>query len=427
MKNEIYYNGNNHKYIMFGGFIMVQRTEYLNQLLSWKDDKVIKVVTGIRRSGKSTLLLQFQNILLEQGVEKEQIISINFEELEFEELLDYKKLYTYLKDKINPEKKNYIFLDEIQRIEAYEKVVDSLYVKDNIDIYMTGSNSYMLSGDLATLLTGRYVEIKMLPLSFKEYCDVKGEDSDKIFSDYLTVGGLPYVASMDQNTEKLNTYLEGIYNTVIIKDIEERQSRKERDPSKRRVSNIALLKAIAKFLSSVVGSPVSVKSVTDYLISNGRKVSPNTVDNYIEALCESFIFYEVDRFDIMGKELLKTNKKYYIVDLGLRNFVLPKRKYDLGFSIENIVYFELLRRGFRVNIGKFGENEVDFVARKNDEIKYFQVTADMTAESTFNREMKSLQAINDNYEKIILTLDRFTLGNYEGIKVINVIDWLLEK
>ena len=412
---------------MFGGFIMVQRTEYLNQLLSWKDDKVIKVVTGIRRSGKSTLLLQFQNILLEQGVEKEQIISINFEELEFEELLDYKKLYTYLKDKINPEKKNYIFLDEIQRVEAYEKVVDSLYVKDNIDIYMTGSNSYMLSGDLATLLTGRYVEIKMLPLSFKEYCDVKEEDSDKIFSDYLAVGGLPYVASMDQNIEKLNTYLEGIYNTVIIKDIEERQSRKERDPSKRRVSNIALLKAIAKFLSSVVGSPVSVKSVTDYLISNGRKVSPNTVDNYIEALCESFIFYEVDRFDIMGKELLKTNKKYYIVDLGLRNFVLPKRKYDLGFSIENIVYFELLRRGFRVNIGKFGENEVDFVARKNDEIKYFQVTADMTAESTFKREMKSLQAISDNYEKIVLTLDRFTLGNYEGIKVINVIDWLLEK
>lgn len=211
---------------------------------------------------------------------------------------------------------------------------------------------------MATLLTGRYVEIKMLPLSFKEYCDMKGDNSDKAFSDYLTVGGLPYVASMDKNTEKLNTYLEGIYNTVIIKDIEERQNRKESDPSKRRVSNIALLKSIAKFLSSVVGSPVSVKSVTDYLISNGRKVSPNTVDNYIEALCESFIFYEVERFDIMGKELLKTNKKYYMVDLGLRNFVLPKRKYDLGFSLENIVYFELLRRGFQVNIGKQGENEV---------------------------------------------------------------------
>ena len=412
---------------MLGGSIMVLRTEYLNQLLLWKDDKVIKVVTGIRRSGKSTLLMQFQNMLLEKDVEKEQIISINFEELEFEELLDYKKLYAFLKEKINPDRKNYIFLDEIQRVESYEKVVDSLYVKDYVDIYITGSNSYMLSGDLATLLTGRYVEIKMLPLSFKEYCDVKGTDSDKVFSEYMAVGGLPYVASMDKNTEKLNTYLEGIYNTVIIKDIEERQSRKEIDPSKRRVSNVPLLKSIAKFLSGVVGSPVSVKSVTDYLISNGRKVSPNTVDNYIEALCESFIFYEVDRFDIMGKELLKNNKKYYIIDLGLRNFILPKRKYDLGFSIENIVYFELLRRGFQVNIGKLGENEVDFVARKNDEIKYYQVTADMTAESTFKREMRSLQAISDNYEKTVLTLDRFSVGNYEGIKVINVIDWLLEK
>lgn len=405
---------------------MVQRKEYINQLLSWKDDRVIKVVTGIRRCGKSTLLAQFQNILREKGIEDEQIISINFEELEYEDLLDYKKLYTFLKERINPNKQNYIFLDEIQRVESYEKVVDSLYVKEYIDIYITGSNSYMLSGDLATLLTGRYVEIKMLPLSFKEFSEARGDASEKIFSEYLAVGGLPYIAFMDQNTEKLNTYLEGIYNTVIIKDIEERQSRKESDPSKRRVSNIALLKSIAKFLASVVGSPISIRSVTDYLISNGRKVSPNTVDNYIEALCESFIFYEVERFDIAGKELLKTNKKYYMVDLGLRNYILPKRTYDLGFSIENIVYFELLRRGYQVNIGKLGDTEVDFVARKNDEIKYYQVTADMTAESTFTREMRSLKAINDNYEKIVLTLDRFTLGNYEGIKVINVLDWLLD-
>lgn len=405
---------------------MVQRKEYINQLLSWKDDRVIKVVTGIRRCGKSTLLAQFQNILREKGIEDEQIISINFEELEYEDLLDYKKLYVFLKERINPNKQNYIFLDEIQRVESYEKVVDSLYVKEYIDIYITGSNSYMLSGDLATLLTGRYVEIKMLPLSFKEFSEARGDASEKIFSEYLAVGGLPYIAFMDQNTEKLNTYLEGIYNTVIIKDIEERQSRKESDPSKRRVSNIVLLKSIAKFLASVVGSPISIRSVTDYLISNGRKVSPNTVDNYIEALCESFIFYEVERFDIAGKELLKTNKKYYMVDLGLRNYILPKRTYDLGFSIENIVCFELLRRGYQVNIGKLGDTEVDFVARKNDEIKYYQVTADMTAESTFTREMRSLKAINDNYEKIVLTLDRFTLGNYEGIKVINVLDWLLD-
>ena len=232
---------------------------------------------------------------------------------------------------------------------------------------------------------------------------------------------------MDRKSEKLNTYLEGIYNTVIVKDIEERQSRKEKDPNKRKVTDIALLKNIAKFLSSVVGSPVSVRSVTDYLISNGRKVSPNTVDDYMEALCESFIFYEAERFDIAGKELLKSNRKLYIVDLGLRNHILPKRKYDLGFGIENIVYFELLRRGYQVNIGKLGDTEVDFVARKNDEIIYYQITADMTAEETFEREMKSLKLIKDNYEKVVLTLDRFTLGNYEGIKVVNVVDWLLGK
>lgn len=405
---------------------MVQRKEYLDKLLSWKDDKVIKVVTGIRRCGKSTLLGQFQTLLIKNGVSPSQIISVNFEELEYEELLDYKKLYAYIKERINPEHKTYVFLDEIQRVDSYEKVVDSLYVKDYIDIYITGSNSYMLSGDLATLLTGRYIEIKMLPLSFREFCEITGKDSDEVLLEYMKVGGLPYAATMDRKAEKLNTYLEGIYNTVIVKDIEERQNRKEKDPTRRKVTDIALLKNIAKFLASVVGSPVSVRSVTDYLISNGRKVSPNTVGDYMEALCESFIFYEAERFDIAGKELLKSNRKMYIVDLGLRNHILPKKKYDLGFGIENIVYFELLRRGYQVNIGKLGDAEVDFVARKSDEIIYYQVTADMTAEETFEREMKPLKQIKDNYAKMILTLDRFTLGNYEGIKVVNVADWLLE-
>ena len=341
--------------------------------------------------------------------------------------MDYKILYSFLKERINSKQKFYIFLDEIQRVNFYEKVVDSLYIKDHIDIYITGSNSYMLSGDLATFLTGRYVEIKMLPLSFKEFCDVSNNDLDKAFFEYLNISSLPYIVNLDANKEKMNTYLEGIYNTVIIKDVEERQSRKEVDPTKRKVSNIPLLKSIAKFLASVIGSPVSIKSITDYLVSNGRKVSANTVDNYIDALCESFIFYEVERFDIHAKELLKTNKKYYMVDLGLRNYILPRKNYDLGFSIENVVYFELLRRGYRINIGKLGNNEVDFVARKDDEIKYFQVNADMRAKSTFNHELKPLRNIRDNYEKVVLTLDRFTLGNYEGIKVINVIDWLLKK
>jgi hypothetical protein len=285
----------------------------------------------------------------------------------------------------------------------------------------------MLSGDLATLLTGRYVEIKMLPLSFREFYEVTNIAEEQAFSEYLKIGGLPYVATMERQGEKVNTYLEGIYNTVIVKDIEERQTRKEKDMTKRKVSDIALLKSIARYLAGVVGSPVSVRSITNYLISNGRKVSPNTVDNYVDALCESFIFYEAERFDIAGKELLKTNRKLYMVDLGLRNYILPKKNYDLGFSIENVVYFELLRRGFQVNIGKLGDCEVDFVARKDDEIIYYQVTADMTAEATFEREMKPLKQIKDNYEKIILTLERFTLGNYEGIKVINVVDWLLQQ
>lgn len=403
---------------------MVKREEYLRRLQEWKDEQVIKVVTGIRRCGKSTLLSQYQDYLLNNGIEEQQIISINFEELEYEELTDYKRLYAYIKERLYDKGMTYIFLDEIQKVPSYEKVVDSLYVKKGTDIYIAGSNAHMLSSDLATLLTGRYVEISMLPLSFKEYCKQTGDRPDKGFSEYMKNGGMPYVASMEKTSEKVSTYLEGIYNTVIIKDIEDRQIRKEQDSAKRKITDIVLLKSIAKFLSSTIGSPVSVRSVTDYLVSSGRKVSANTVNDYMEALAESFIFYPVERFDIAGKQLLKVNKKWYMVDLGLRNYILPKKHYDLGFSIENIVYFELLRRDYRVNIGKYGNAEVDFVARKNDILTYFQVTADMTSETTFEREMRPLRQIKDNYEKIILTLDQYTPGNYDGIRVINIIDWL---
>lgn len=405
---------------------MVQRKEYLEQLIQWKDEQVIKVVTGIRRCGKSTLLAQYQDWLKESGIPEKQIVSINFEELEYEELLDYKKLYAYLKDRLVPEAKTYIFLDEIQKVAAFEKVVDSLYVKPDIDIYITGSNAYMLSGDLATLLTGRYVEIKMLPLSFREFLAVTKLEQERGFAEYMQNGGLPYLAVMDRTPQKVETYLEGIYNTVIVKDIEDRQARKESDPSKRKITDIALLKTIAKYLASVVGSPVSVRSITDYLISGGRKISPNTVNDYVEALTESFIFYPAERFDIVGKQLLKVNKKMYIVDLGLRNHILPRRNYDLGFSLENVVYFELLRHGYKVMIGKVGNTEVDFVAERQGAYTYFQVTADMTAEETFEREMRPLTQIRDNYEKIVLTADRLTLGNYNGIQVKNLTDWLLE-
>lgn len=404
---------------------MVQRKEYLDQLINWKDEQVIKVVTGIRRCGKSTLLLQFQQWLKENGVTDEQIVSVNFEELEYEDLLDYKKLYQYLKERLVSGKTTYIFLDEIQKVSSFEKVVDSLYVKPNVDLYITGSNAYMLSGDLATLLTGRYVEIKMLPLSFGEFLSMTGLEPEQGFSEYLRSGGMPYIAAMNRTDEKVSTYLEGIYNTVIVKDIEDRQARKESDPSKRKITDIALLKTIAKYLASVIGNPVSVRSITDYLISNGRKISPNTVNDYVEALTESFIFYPAERFDIVGKQLLKANRKMYIVDLGLRNHILPRRNYDLGFSLENMVYFELLRRGYKVTIGRVGNTEVDFVAEKQGAYEYFQVTADMTAKETFDREIRPLENIRDNYEKTILTMDRLTPGNYNGIQVRYLLDWLI--
>ena len=392
---------------------MVERKEYLDQL--W----------ACRRCGKSVLLEQYQDRLRAAGVEAEQIISINFEDLDYEDLLDYKALYQYIKERLCGGKMTYIFLDEIQNVPDFQKVVDSLYVKNNTDVYITGSNSYLLSSELATLLSGRYVEISMLPLSFREYVTVTGMQREDAFAEYMKTGGIPYVAVMNRTDEKVNQYLEGIYNTVIVKDIEERQTRKEKDAGKRKITDIALLKTIARYLASVIGSPVSMKSVTDYLTSSGRKVSPNTVSDYVEALTESFIFYPVERFDIVGKQLLKANKKLYMVDLGLRNHIFPRKRYDFGFSIENIVYFELLRRGYQVNIGKYGSTEVDFVVQNQGILTYYQVTADMTAEETFEREMRPLRGIPDNYEKIVLTLDRFSLGNYDGIKVVNVIDWLL--
>lgn len=298
--------------------------------------------------------------------------------------------------------------------------------KKNVDIYITGSNAYMLSSDLSTLLSGRYIEISMLPLSFKEVYEEKGGDKEEAFHQYLKYGGFPYLTTISSNEEQIHMYLEGIYNTVIIKDIEERENRKYQDPNKRKITNIVLLKSIARYLASTIGSIVSVKNVTGYLTSNGRKVSASTVDDYMNALQEAFIFYPVERFDIAGKKVLKTLNKWYIVDLALRDYMLPKKTYDLDFSLENIIYFELMRRGYRVSIGKLDTAEVDFVAQKNGEIIYYQVSASMLDQSTFERELFPLKSIKDNYRKSVLTLDKFTLGNYEGIEVVNVIDWLLE-
>lgn len=406
---------------------MVERTEYIEKIKAWREEKVIKVVTGIRRCGKSTLLRQYRDYLVSTGVSHEQIIFINFEELEYESLQDYHKLYSYITERLVPDKYTYIFLDEIQKVDSFEKVVDSLYVKNMTDIYITGSNAYMLSGELATLLSGRYVEISMLPFSFAEYFQLHSGNSDEIFAEYMRNGGFPYIAQMDSAKEKADMYLEGIYNTIIVKDIEERQKRRESDPNKRKISDLSLLKNIAKFLSSSVGSPISVKSISDYITSSGRKVSANTINDYVEALVEAFIFYPVERYDVVGKQTLKMNRKLYIVDLGIRNYLLPRRNYDLGFSLENIIYLELLRRGHKVNIGKVGKTEVDFVAEKDNRLHYYQVTASLTDENTFVREITPLKNLTDNYPKTILTLDRFTLGDYDGIESVNAVDWLLGK
>lgn len=407
---------------------MVQRKEYLEQLIKWKDEQIIKVVTGIRRCGKSTLLEMYMDYLLTQGISENQIIYINFEELEYDELLDYKKLYSHIKEQLIDTKMTYVFLDEIQQVENYQKAIDSLYVKKNIDLYITGSNAYLLSSELASLLSGRYIEIKMLPLSFYEFYQMKLDvDKDMLFAEYLKNGSLPYITKLNGDNSMIDTYLEGIYNTIIIKDIEERQRRKENNPDKRKITDITLLKNISKFLASSIGNPISIKSISDYITSSGRKISQNTVNDYVEALVEPYIFYPVERFDVIGKQLLKKNQKIYMVDLGLRRYLLSRSKYDLGFSLENIIYLELLRRGYNVNIGKVGLTEIDFIARKNEEVHYYQVTASMVEESTFEREMLPLKNINDNYPKTVLTLDRFTLGNYDGISVVNAIDWLLNK
>lgn len=404
---------------------MIERKEYLEKLSDWKDKNIIKVITGIRRCGKSTLLKMFANELLHNEVKKEQIISINFEEMEVEDLLDYKKLYNYIIEKSIYGKMMYLFLDEIQNVPFYEKVVDSLFVKENFDIYMTGSNSYIFSGELATHLRGRYIEISMLPFSFKEFYSIKNQNKKQAFQEYMIKGGFPYINQHTVKEEQNNMYMEGIYNTVLLKDIEERLHRKEVESNIKNITDVVLLKSISKYLASVVGSPISIRSITNFFKSNERKVSPNTISSYVDALCESYLYYAVEQMDIVGKEVLKSNKKYYIVDPGVRNYILPRTSYDLGFTIENIVYFELIRRGYQVNIGKSGTSEVDFIAKKKDVFTYFQVTASMIDKDTFDREMRSLMSIQDNYEKIVLTLDEFTPGNYNGIKVINVIDWLL--
>lgn len=394
---------------------MVLRERYLDKLIQLRDKQLIKVVTGVRRCGKSTLLLQFQNYLKKQGVAPEQIIALNFEDIVNEELLDYHKLYDYVTARLLPDKMTYIFLDEIQAVPEFQKAVDSLFIKDKADVYITGSNAYLLSGELATLLSGRYVEIQMLPLSFGEYFELVGGSRRDAWNAYFQNGGFPYTASIDDAAVRKD-YLSGIYNTVLLKDI----------VARKRISDVALLESVIKFLFDNVGNVVSSKKIADSLTSYGRKTTPITVENYIEALMESFILYKAGRYDVKGKQHLKSLEKYYLVDIGLRRLLLGDRNVDIGHLLENIVYLELLRRGYKVSIGKVENLGIDFIAESGGDRIYYQVAASVLDPGTFAREIAPLKKVNDYYPRYILSMDEIPM-NEDGIKQLNIVDFLLSR
>ena len=398
---------------------MIQRTKYLNELINFKDKNLIKVITGIRRCGKSTLFDLYIEYLKKCGVEEEQIIRVNLEEPEYH-FENYMELYNYVKDRLNLNKKNYIFLDEVQNVNEFQKAVDGLYVKKNVDLYITGSNAYLLSGELATLLSGRYVEIKMLPLSFKEYISAFAEKidlQDKLL-DYIKYGGLPQTIELfKDNPDLINIYLDGVFSTVVYKDVITRNN----------INDKLILESVIKYIFDNIGSPVTTKKISDTLTSMNRATSNHTVENYISAFLESFLIYKIDRYDVKGKVHLSSGYKYYVVDVGLRNYLLGKKAgQDMGHILENIVFLELLRRGYKVYTGKVDNLEVDFVAENYDGLKYYQVALSTRDEETLQRELKSLQKTGDHYPKYILTLDKDLTTDYDGITKINVIDWLLE-
>lgn len=397
--------------------MIIQRKEYLDKLIALKDKQLIKIVTGIRRCGKSTLLEIYQEWLKEQGISNEQIISINFEDLDYEELTDYKKLYAYLKERMVKGKMNYIFLDEVHHITDFPKVVDSLYIQKNVDMYITGSNAYMLSSEIATLISGRYVQIEMLPLSFKEYMESTGSMADRgiKFTEYLQRSSFPYALELKDQPNEIQDYLEGIYNTIVVKDIVNRK----------KISDTMMLRSLLRFVFDNIGNPLSSKKIADTMTSDGRKIDTKTVEKYLSALTESYIIYQAKRYNIKGKQHLKTLEKYYIVDIGLRFMLIGSQQADMGRILENVVYLELLRRSYEVYVGKVDEYEVDFVAQNSKGITYFQVALTVRDEKTLDRELRVLEAVKDHYPKYLLTLDDDPEMQYNGIRRVNARDWLL--
>lgn len=394
----------------------IVRKEYLERLRNLKHKKLIKIITGIRRCGKSTVMEMFRDELLENGVEENQIIFLNFEDYDNKHLRNPDELYSYIKERLT-KKMNYIFLDEIQSVENFPEIVDSLYIKDNVDIYITGSNSSLLSSEIATLISGRYVEIKMLPLSFTEFVQATKQENQlsQAYRQYVETSSFPYVIELLQTPDEINSYLEGIYNTILVKDIIDRK----------KIADTLVLKSVSQFLFDNIGLELSSKRIADTLTSNGRKSDPKTIEKYITSLEESFIVYKASRYNIKGKEYLKSLEKYYVSDIGLRNFMLGKKAMDVGHILENIVYLELIRRGYEVYVGKVDDMEIDFVAQNTQGNTYIQVSASVRDENTLARELKPLKAVRDNYPKILLTLDDDPDGDYDGIIRKNALDWLM--
>lgn len=398
--------------------MMIKREEYLKFLLEWKDQQIIKVISGIRRCGKSTLFELFREKLLQDGVDEKQIIDINFEDADNAELCDFKKLYDYIKGRMLPDKMNYIFLDEIQHVDQFQKAVDSLFIKKNADVYITGSNAYFMSGELATLLSGRYVELKMLPLSFKEYVSAfDGSKSlEELYNSYLYNSSFPYTVGMT-NRRNIHAYLDGIFNTIVLNDIVQRK----------KVQNPLMLKSVIKFMFDNIGNPCTAKKISDSMTSQGRKISNHTVETYLEGLTDSLLMYRVSRYDIKGKDYLQLLDKYYIADIGLRYYLLGLNSTDRGHILENVVYLELVRRGYTVYVGKNGSAEVDFVVQDYDgNTEYYQVSWSVREESTLKRELSALESIQDHNPKYILTMDNDPPISYNGIRQINVLKWLME-
>ena len=429
------------------------RDLYLNQLIAFQDTEPVKVVTGIRRCGKSSLLKLMQKHLVETGIQQDQIIAMNFESMEYRDM-DVRAFYDHVKGKTLPEKKMYLFFDELQRLEKWEDAVNSFRVDFNCDIYITGSNAYLLSSEYSTYLGGRYVEIRMLPLSFSEFIyfhgyevrdyktpagemkkrayDASGEMVlwEDLFEAFVHYGGMPGIADVGLEQDKAMTLLDGIYSTIVVRDILEREKQRGR----RQITDPVLLRKIILFLADNIGNNTSLNSISNTLVSEKMleerakqgKPATQTIAAYVGALQEAYMFYEIKRFDVKGKAELKTLGKYYIVDIGLRNYLLGYRDVDTGHIIENIVYFELLRRGYDVAVGKVGEKEIDFIATKDDVKIYYQVTDDMTAESTRERELAPLKAVRDNYEKVVIAMSTNSTTPVEGIKIVRLIDFLLE-